>query len=248
VIPTSLLGIVAFAATVGPGYLYVRVAEQWRPLVERTPLKEAAELFVVGSIATALGVFVALVLVTPLQTLSAAPLSLLAAFAMPVGGPVTVACLVVADQLGQLDVGQLISSGGSYALRTPRPIGAGVLTALVVSYGAAWTLATVIHRGRSKIYPDSAWYGAFERDLPKAHGIFATVELTDGRAITGAVRSFTAEQGSVDDREITLHAPADRPLEVREVTGKVTSLSEDFILLRGSDIRYIAAQYAPLAQ
>jgi hypothetical protein len=62
VIPNTLLGIVVFAAAVGPGFLYVRIAELWRPYRERTPLREAAELVIVGSIASTAGVFVALIL------------------------------------------------------------------------------------------------------------------------------------------------------------------------------------------
>jgi len=49
-IPSSLLGVVLFVAAVGPGYLYVRKAEQYSPPEKRTPLREAAELLVIGAL------------------------------------------------------------------------------------------------------------------------------------------------------------------------------------------------------
>lgn len=59
-IPSTVTGLVVFLASVGPGYLYVRVAERWRPYRERTVLREAAEIVVSGSLATLVGVVVAL--------------------------------------------------------------------------------------------------------------------------------------------------------------------------------------------
>jgi hypothetical protein len=53
VIPETILGIIAFAAGVGPGYLFVQLAERYGPRRDRTQLEEAAELLVVGSAATA---------------------------------------------------------------------------------------------------------------------------------------------------------------------------------------------------
>jgi len=60
VVPTSLASVLVFVASVGPGYAYVRLVEQWRPYVQRTALREAAEIVVSGSIATIAGVIVAL--------------------------------------------------------------------------------------------------------------------------------------------------------------------------------------------
>jgi small nuclear ribonucleoprotein (snRNP)-like protein len=56
VIPGTLLGLAAFAASVGPGYLYVRRAELREPRLERTPLREAAELLVIGATLSAFAV------------------------------------------------------------------------------------------------------------------------------------------------------------------------------------------------
>ncbi len=51
-IPSTLAGLVLFMASLGPGYVYVRVAERRVPRAERTPLLEAAELLVIGALTT----------------------------------------------------------------------------------------------------------------------------------------------------------------------------------------------------
>lgn len=49
-IPDTLAGLALFAASLGPGYVYVRVAERRVPRAERTQLLEAAELLVLGGL------------------------------------------------------------------------------------------------------------------------------------------------------------------------------------------------------
>jgi hypothetical protein len=48
-IPTTLLGLVVFAASLAPGYVWTRVAEVRLPRHQRTQLLEAAELVFIGS-------------------------------------------------------------------------------------------------------------------------------------------------------------------------------------------------------
>jgi Family of unknown function (DUF6338) len=62
VIPGTLLGLLVFAASIGPGYVYVRVAERHRPRSERTALLETAELVSVGGFASALAFLLGLVI------------------------------------------------------------------------------------------------------------------------------------------------------------------------------------------
>ena len=50
--------------------MYVRVAERWRPYRERTVLREAAEIVVSGSLATLVGVVVALLVARVTDLLS----------------------------------------------------------------------------------------------------------------------------------------------------------------------------------
>jgi hypothetical protein len=49
VTPTTLLGLVIFAASLGPGYIYERVAELRRPHTDRSALVESVEMVVIGS-------------------------------------------------------------------------------------------------------------------------------------------------------------------------------------------------------
>jgi hypothetical protein len=58
VIPTSLLAVVVFAASIGPGYVWVSVAETRKPRRQRTQLLELAELVIVGGLASTLSFLV----------------------------------------------------------------------------------------------------------------------------------------------------------------------------------------------
>ena len=51
-IPETLLGLVLFAAAVGPGYAFTRVREQHEPQRDSSALLEAAELIVIGALIT----------------------------------------------------------------------------------------------------------------------------------------------------------------------------------------------------
>lgn len=59
-ISNTLLGLVVVAASLGPGYIYVRVAERREPRYERTQLLEAAELVVIGALASSIAALVVL--------------------------------------------------------------------------------------------------------------------------------------------------------------------------------------------
>jgi Family of unknown function (DUF6338) len=135
---------------------------------------------------------------------------------------------------------------GRYLVLHPGRGGIGVLIVLVVSYGIAWLVASYAPGKGARVYPDSAWYGAFEHDRPHDQGIFVTAELRGGRAVSGVLRSFTAEQTPVDDRELTLAAPIDGRLRVRNPNGATFEILDTFIILRGSEILYIAGTYRPL--
>jgi uncharacterized protein DUF6338 len=61
VIPDSALGLLVVAAGLGPGYLFVRIAERRNPRPARSALLEIAELVTVGGVCTAIALFVGLV-------------------------------------------------------------------------------------------------------------------------------------------------------------------------------------------
>lgn len=209
--PTTLVGVLVFVASVGPGYVFVKVVERWRPYSERTALREAAEIVVTGCIATLLGL---------------------------------VAALALGKASGFLDVKSIASRPGRYFVVHAGHAGLGVLVVLGVSYGLAWAVARFSPGKGAKVFPDSAWYANFERRLPKNHAILATVELKDGRRVTGLVHAFTAEHTAVDEREITLtRSTADTMKVALPPDGELAELGDQFIMLRGSDIANIAASY-----
>ena len=51
-IPSNLVGLVLFAASLGPGYVYIRVAERRAPRAERSDLVEAVEMVAIGAFAS----------------------------------------------------------------------------------------------------------------------------------------------------------------------------------------------------
>jgi hypothetical protein len=60
VIPSTLLGLVVFAASLGPGYIFVLIAERRHPRHERSQLLELAELVVIGALASTAAALVVL--------------------------------------------------------------------------------------------------------------------------------------------------------------------------------------------
>lgn len=59
-IPNNLVGLVLFAASLGPGYVYVRVAERRDPRADRSALVEAVEMVSIGAMASLVGALVVL--------------------------------------------------------------------------------------------------------------------------------------------------------------------------------------------
>lgn len=58
-IPSSLVGLILLVAAIAPGYFYVRIAERRQVRPVRSAFLEAAELVVIGTVATTLAVGVA---------------------------------------------------------------------------------------------------------------------------------------------------------------------------------------------
>lgn len=212
-IPSTLTGVLVFLASVGPGYLYVRVIEQWRPFRERTPFREAAEIVVSGALATTVAV---------------------------------VLSMNIGQQTGLLSIAALATDPGQYLARHPPRAGGVIAIVLALSYGIAYATARLSPGKGAKVYPDSAWYGAFERELPDEHAIVATVELRDGRRVVGLIRSFTAEPTPVDDRELTLCAPTGGAMLASAAGGLPQPIPDQFMLLRGSEISNVSFTYRPI--
>lgn len=216
-VPSTVVGVLVFVASVGPGYVYVKTADRWRPYAERTALRETAQIVVTGSIATVVGVVVALVL--------------------------------LGKHWHFIDLATLSRRPGNYIATNPGRAGVALAIVLLVSYGLAWLVARFAPGRGAEVFPDSGWFAAFERRLPRGHAIRATVELVDGRRVTGLVQAFTAEQTPVDDRELTLTKSLSSNMKVvLPPDSAETELNDQFIMLRGSDIRNISASYVPVVE
>ena len=61
-IPNTLLGLLVFAASIGPGFIFVYVAEKRSPRPKRSAILEAAELVSVGGAASMISLIAALLL------------------------------------------------------------------------------------------------------------------------------------------------------------------------------------------
>jgi hypothetical protein len=218
--PETLVGLVVFAAGAGPGYVFIRIAERWTPRQERSALLEAAELVVVGATATAIAVLFV---------------------------------LAIATCTGWIDGNQLIADRFTYAIKEPaRSLGA-LIVVLVISYGGAALIAYLLYtphgvpkEDRKLIRPnDTVWYGVFSRDLPARHAVWITVEMKDGRLVSGLLRAFPT--GDEDRRELALAPPKGGHIEmVNSSTGMRSTLTSDALILTESDIRNIHVRYTPL--
>ncbi len=210
-ISDTLFGLVAFAATAGPGYVYVRLVERREPRHDRSPLHEAAELILVGGLATAVGVLLS---------------------------------LAFWEWTGLVRSGGLTADVGRYLLAHPAHGLVVLVTALGISYTSVWLFARLLFGTTEDIRPsDSAWYAAFRRQAPDDSGVLVTLTLRDGRAVTGALSSFTVPPEK--DREILLNAPANRPIYIQDAGGGVHELSDSFIIVQSSEILFLSGTYEP---
>lgn len=216
--PTTLFGILLFLAGIGPGYVYVRIAERREPQVQRSALLEAAGLLVIGGLTT---------------------------------GVAALIVLVVADKTDQVDLEALVRRGTNYVATDPIPVLVAALVTLLLSYGAAVSLALIVYRGKkASIYPNrSVWWqtigeakdtgGAKDtREAKATRPVFATLELKDGRVVDGYVHAYTIDMDS-DRRDISLQ----RPIFVRAPWQiKRTALGVDYLVVPDSEIVYLSFQ------
>jgi hypothetical protein len=75
VIPSTTLGLVVFLAALGPGYVYLRVAERRTARPERSGLVEAVELVVIGALASSLTLLVVVSIADTLNAIDVRSLS-----------------------------------------------------------------------------------------------------------------------------------------------------------------------------
>jgi hypothetical protein len=152
--------------------------------------------------------------------------------------------LALWEAVGLIDGGSLSGDLGHYLLAHPMRGFVVLATALTISYAGVWMLVLWVFGATESIYPDdSAWYSAFRRQAPKDHGVLVTLTLGDGRAITGALSTFTIAPDK--KREILLNAPENRPIFLQDVDGVARGLPDAFIVVQGTEIQFLSGRYEP---
>jgi Family of unknown function (DUF6338) len=163
VIPDSFLGLALFAASLGPGYLYLRIAEQRAPRQSRSPLVEVVELVVVGGLTSLVAALIVLSLADAVGLLDTHALARHGSHYL-VHEPIrTLASLIATLAL-------------SYSL--------AALTALLVHRKHE---ALVQPGGNGWVA--QFW----QRRPSPQHAAVVTLELRDGRKATGVLSGFTVE-------------------------------------------------------
>jgi hypothetical protein len=211
VIPTTALGLVVFLAALGPGYVYLRVAERRGVRPERSGLLEAVELAVVGAFASTVA---------------------------------TLAVFALADAANVINIHVLGGDPQHYAEDHPLRLLWLVAVTLLTGYAFAWTGARLTHlRKEPNIVPGgTAWGNVFNTQLPHPYDVVrVTVELRDGRKLTGPLGGFTTHADA--DRELCLAAPI--LVQLPEPGAQTTVLEDDFLAIREADILAISGKYLP---
>jgi hypothetical protein len=153
--------------------------------------------------------------------------------------------LALGELTGVVDSTRVAEAPVRYAVTEPARTLAAFASVLLFSYGGvAFVTTKLLHRDAPNISRgETAWYAAFNRMVPQEHGIYATVELRDGRAVAGLVIAYTVDTG--EPREIVLARPVDGALWLRNSDGKAVELPDAFMVLRGADILAVSGRYVP---
>ena len=160
-IPDTTVGLVVFLAALGPGYVYIRIAEKRRPRPERSGLLEAVELIVIGAAASTVALLVTVWLADVVGAINAHALaSQLTPYfhrnTLAVVGLVLVVLVVAYSLAGT--IAWLIYRRESVSIRPA---------------GTSWY--------------DAFW----ESRPARSDVVVVTVELRDQRRIIGVLRSFS---------------------------------------------------------
>jgi hypothetical protein len=215
-IPGTLLGLLAFAASMGPGFVYFRVAERYELVPQRSPLEEATRLIVVGSLASLVA---ALAVLAAAEALDAVDTSALA------------------DDPGRYVVTEPIRSLGSLLAIFVLSYGGAALSAWLIHRRKAPSI-----RPGDAAWHGAFWRDRLGRgeDEGKPQAVWLTVELQDdGRLISGPLRSYTF--GTDQPRELTLS----KPIILNDPKAGRREIPYDFLILEADRIRYVTGSYTP---
>jgi Family of unknown function (DUF6338) len=152
------------------------------------------------------------------------------------------AVLAIPDSSGRfLDSDDLAREGSDYLLTESSRSLATFLLVLLLSYGVAYAAALVVHRGRRPAFEQSSmWHQVLRVAGGDSLLAFATVELRDGRLVSGYVHAYSALPTSPDQMYLSLHAPI---FAKRSASDEAQLLEDTFIVFRGDDIAYVGVKY-----
>jgi Family of unknown function (DUF6338) len=150
--------------------------------------------------------------------------------------------LILGDATGWIDTSAIADNPGRYLVTEPARAFTGLLLFFGLAYAGAALAAHRRYRNEPKVSHGAAWHEMFYERLPvkNKHVPLLTVELKDGRKITGAVHSFTRERDS--NRELVLIPPMRVQPSPNAKMGDL--LKDHFLILREEDILYIAGRYS----
>jgi Family of unknown function (DUF6338) len=155
----------------------------------------------------------------------------------------TIALLAVvwaADQGNVVDVYTFTAHPRHYLQDHPLRLLWLVALVLMVGYGLAWCAARTIYfrKGPDIVPGGTAWGDAFNGGTRPYDVTLITVELRDGRRVTGALGGFTTDAGQ--NRELLLV----KPIRVR-LPGSTseTDISDSFLIVREGDALAISGRY-----
>jgi len=176
--PDSLFGLLLFLAGIGPGYVFLRVAERREPRQAGSVLLEFAELFVIGSATTAAASVVVLLLGGATHRFDLREwLAQGRAYVVdePTRALAAVGAILLLSYLSAWVLARVLYKGRPASIRPEFSV---------------WF--QVFH--------------VDERDPARAALRFATVELKDGRRVGGYVYAYSVDPDT-ENREIALRAP-----------------------------------------
>lgn len=149
--------------------------------------------------------------------------------------------LVLGELTNGFDTEALAADRSDYLITEPlRSLGA-LLAFFLLSYGGAWAVAQVQHRGRQPLVGEGpVWRRAFSEYRPVGCAVWTTVELRDGRKLAGSLRGYS--WGRNQPRELMLW----EPILVQAATAKQgTKIDDRFLIVKDDDITYVSGRYLP---
>ncbi len=202
----GLLGFAVLAASLGPGYVFERVAERRRPRIPRSTLGETVELIVTGAFFTIVAAMIVLTIGHPTHW---------------------------------LDVRRLAAHATSYLVQHPGRALSAIAALYALSFALAALAARILYRNTTaQIKPGAVpWHHILLQERPEGATTFVVLSLRDGSEVGGVLSAYSL---GGDNREIALVTP----MAIRPADGSDPQLlSEDFVLLRESDVARVRGHY-----